>query len=276
MAVLQFSNKAARALERIYSSVDVVAQRKATLERLALRSGESVIDIGCGPGFLCDEMVEAVGENGRVLGVDISDDLLTVARERNARSRLTYEHGDAERLGQPEASFDVAVSVQTLEYLEDPDRAIAEMFRVLKPGGRALILNTDWDRVAWYSSDPDRMGRVRRAWEAHCAHPRLPQTLVMRLRASGFTIASLGTFPIVNTHLDPGTYSEGLVDLVLDFLVARESVDRQELADWAAELRILSAEGKYFFSTTRCFFGVTKPAATEPELEQVEDVHAPL
>ena len=53
-------------------------------------------------------------------------------------------------------------------------------------------------------------------------------------------------------------------------------MDRQELADWAAELRILSAEGKYFFSTTRCFFGVTKPAATEPELEQVEDVHAPL
>src|SRR5829696_4278200 len=121
MAVLQFSNKAARALERIYSSADVVAQRKATLERLALRSGESVIDIACGQDFICDEMAEDVGENGQVLGVDISDDLLTVARERNARSRLTYEHGDAERLDQPEASFDVAVSVQTLEFLNDPD-----------------------------------------------------------------------------------------------------------------------------------------------------------
>ena len=82
--------------------------------------------------------------------------------------------------------------------------------------------------------------------------------------------------PIINTRLDPGTYSEGLVDLMLEFLVPRESVYRQELADWAAELRSLSAEGKYFFSTTRCFFGVTKPAATEPKLEQVEDVHAPL
>src|SRR3954470_18934999 len=47
-------------------SADVVAQRNATLERLALRSGESVIDIGCGPAFLCDEMAEAVGEHGRV------------------------------------------------------------------------------------------------------------------------------------------------------------------------------------------------------------------
>ena len=95
----------------------MVAQRKATLERLALRSGEIVIGIGCGPGFLCDEMAETVGENGRVLGVDISDDLLTVARERNARSRLTYEHGDAERLDQPEASFDVAVSAKRLSFL---------------------------------------------------------------------------------------------------------------------------------------------------------------
>jgi arsenite methyltransferase len=276
MAVLQFSNQAARALERIYSSVDVVAQRQATLERLALRSGESVIDVGSGPGFLCEEMAGAVGESGRVLGIDISDDLLTVARERNARPWLTYVNGDAGRLGVLEASFDVAVSVQTLEYLEDPDRAIAEMFRVLKPGGRALILNTDWDRVAWYSSNPDRMGRVRRAWEAHCAHPRLPQTLVGRLRAAGFTIVSLGTFPIVNTRLDPGTYSEGLLDLMLDFLVARQTVDRQELAEWATELRILSAEGKYFFSTTRCFFGVSKPATAGPGLEQAEDVHAPL
>src|SRR5215218_924981 len=274
--MLQFSDEAARKLEAIYSSADVVAQRRAMLDRLSLRPGESVIDIGCGPGFLCEEMAVAVAETGTVVGVDISEDLIAFARARNACSWLTYQHGDARALKVPDASFEVAASAQVLEYLNDPDRAIAEMFRVLKPGGRALILNTDWDRVAWYSSDPDRMGRVRRAWEAHCAHPRLPQTLVTRLRASGFTIASLGTFPIINTRLNPGTYSEGLVDLVLDFLVARESMDRQELADWAAELRTLSAEGKYFFSTTRCFFGVTKPVAADPELEQVEDVHAPL
>jgi arsenite methyltransferase len=151
--MLQFSDEAARKLEAIYSSVDVIAQRRATLERLALDPGESVIDIGCGPGFLCEEMANAVGRTGRVLGIDISDDLLGVARERNELDWLTYEQGDARELDVPDAAFEVAVCAQTLEFIDNADRALAEMFRVLKPGGRALIMNTDWDRVAWYSSD---------------------------------------------------------------------------------------------------------------------------
>ena len=259
--MLRYSDEAARQLETIYSSADVVAQRKATLDRLRLVRGEAVIDIGCGPGFLCEQMAEVVGSAGQVLGVDASEDLLTFARGRNTRTWLTYEHGDALELQVPNASFDVAVSAQVLEYVEDVDRAIAEMFRVLKAGGRALIMNTDWDRVGWYSSDPERMAKVRKAWEAHCAHPRLPQTLIPRLRAAGFRIAELGTFPIVNARLEPGTYSYGLVDLIRDFVAERDTVEAHELAAWENELHALSAEGRYFFSTTRCFFGVRKPAS---------------
>src|SRR5215217_6320722 len=161
--MLQFSDEAARKLEAIYSSADVVAQRRAMLDRLSLRPGESVIDIGCGPGFLCEEMAVAVAETGTVVGVDISEDLIAFARARNACSWLTYQHGDARALKVPDAYFEVAASAQVLEYLDDPDRAIAEMFRVLKPGGRALIMDTDWDRVAWYSSEPDRMQKVRKS-----------------------------------------------------------------------------------------------------------------
>jgi len=122
-------------------------------------TGDAVIDIGCGPGFLCEQMADAVGNTGRVLGIDISEDLLAVARARNTREWLTYEPSDAAALGAPDRSFDVTVSIQVHEY---PDQAIAEMFRVLKPGGRALIMNTDWDRVAWYSSEcgPDDEGQT--------------------------------------------------------------------------------------------------------------------
>ena len=263
--MLQFDNEAARKLETIYSSPDVVAQRSATLERLRLRPGEEVIDVGCGPGFLCEQMADCVGPKGRVLGVDVSEDLLAFARGRNTRDWLTYSYGDAAALSSPDASFDVAVSAQTLEYVQEPAPVLAEMFRVLKPGGRALIMNTDWDRVAWVSSNQDRMMRVRRAWEEHCAHPRLPQTLVPRLRAAGFRIAEVSTFSITNTRLEQGTYSHGLVEFIRDFLAERETVEPHELAAWADELRSLSAEGRYFFATTRCFFGVSKPGGTPDE-----------
>src|SRR5215207_8018242 len=167
MAMLRYSDEAARQLETIYSSADVVAQRKATLDRLRLVRGESVIDIGCGPGFLCEQMAEIVGSKGRVLGIDVSEDLLAFARNRNTRDWLTYQPGDAKALDVSDGSFDVAVSAQVLEYLDDPDSALREMFRVLRPGGRAVIMNTDWDRVAWYSADLARMTKVRKAWEDH-------------------------------------------------------------------------------------------------------------
>ena len=72
----------------------------------------------------------------------------------------------------------------------------------------------------------------------------------------------VSTFSITNTRLEQGTYSHGLVEFIRDFLAERETVEPHELAAWADELRSLSAEGRYFFATTRCFFGVSKPGGT--------------
>jgi arsenite methyltransferase len=153
----------------------------------------------------------------------------------------------------------VAVSAQVLEYVEDPDGALSEMYRVLRHGGRALIMNTDWDRVAWYSDDPTRMAKVRKAWEAHCVDPHLPRTLPRRLRDAGFELRSSPTFSIINTSAGSNTYSRGLTDLMFRFVAEQGTVSREELDAWAAELEALSSAGRYFFSNTRCFFCATKP-----------------
>jgi ubiquinone/menaquinone biosynthesis C-methylase UbiE len=74
--------------------------------RQRLSDDGRVIAIGCGPGFLCEQMAEVVGSAGQVLGVDASEDLLSFAHGRNTRTWLTYEHGDALELQVPNASFD--------------------------------------------------------------------------------------------------------------------------------------------------------------------------
>jgi len=257
--MLRFRDDAARKLESIYTTPDVAAQRRETLDHLRLKPGEFVVDIGCGPGFLSQEMADLVGPSGFVLGLDVSDDLLRFAAECPHPSCLVYARADARALCLGDLSVDVAVSAQVLEYVEDPDRALSEMYRVLKHGGRALVMNTDWDRVAWYSDDPVRMAKVRKAWEAHCIDPHLPRTLIRRLHQVGFKIQSTPTFSIINTRASPDNFSHGLIDLMVTFIAQQGTVSSEELDAWAAELHALSSAGRYFFSNTRSFFCATKP-----------------
>ena len=129
---------------------------------------------------------------------------------------------------------------------------------MLKPGGRALIVDTDWDGVVWHSAEPARMTKVLAAWEAHCSDPRLPRTLGPRLRAAGFAVEGVSGFAIINTTLEQENYSSGIIGFIVDFVRKQGSMAAQELDAWRAEQLVLSAKGEYFFSTTRHMFRARK------------------
>ena len=79
MTGLEFTDEAARQLEKTYLTGDIIAQRFETIRQLNLSDGERVLDIGCGPGYLCESMGEIVGRHGAVVGIDISSDLIASA-----------------------------------------------------------------------------------------------------------------------------------------------------------------------------------------------------
>jgi arsenite methyltransferase len=209
-AIMDFDPETSRRVEAVYTTPDVVQQRRVVREMLELRAGERVLDVGVGPGFLAAEMAAEVGPDGRVCGVDPSGSMLAIARTRSARpgsAPVELRPGDANHLPYPDASFDVATSTQVLEYVEDIPGALAELRRVLRPGGRVLLLDTDWDSVVWHSSDRERMRRILTAWEPHLADPHLPRTLRGSLRRAGFDAAALQVLPLLNVGYQPGTYS---------------------------------------------------------------------
>ncbi len=82
--MIEYDDKAARATERSYLSPEIVRQRLRTLAVLALRAGEHVLDVGCGPGLLAHDMALQVGRSGQVAGIDKSEAMLKLARQRCA------------------------------------------------------------------------------------------------------------------------------------------------------------------------------------------------
>lgn len=247
---LEFDEEASRAVEATYATQDVIGQRRATLRALELRPGERVLDIGCGPGYLAGEMAQLVGSEGHVQGVDPSPSMLAIARRHAPSAELS--EGGALSLPAPDASFDAAVSTQVYEYVADVEAALAEVRRVLRPHGRLLVLDTDWDSIVWRSSDHERMTRVLRAWDEHLADPHLPRRLPELLARAGFSVQRSAVVPVLNVGYERDTYSAHILGMIARFVSGRHGVSAEEASAWEADLRALGPN--YFFSLNRYLF----------------------
>jgi arsenite methyltransferase len=108
----------------------------------ALRTGETVVDLGSGAGFDCFLAARRVGPTGRVIGVDMTDEMLEKARrnaEKGGFTNVEFRKGDIEALPVQDASVDVIISNCVLNLVPDKRKAFSEIARVLKPGGRIAV-----------------------------------------------------------------------------------------------------------------------------------------
>jgi demethylmenaquinone methyltransferase/2-methoxy-6-polyprenyl-1,4-benzoquinol methylase len=132
-------------ISRVYDSLTGAFERKyaeMAVERLFVKEGETVLEIGFGPGHCLKRLAESVGKTGKVYGVDISSGMLEVTRRRLDKARLTDRVelycGDAASLPYGDNTFDAAFMSFTLELFDTPEipRLLEEVKRVLKPRGR--------------------------------------------------------------------------------------------------------------------------------------------
>jgi SAM-dependent methyltransferase len=118
------------------------ALHDAILEAVTFHPGDRVLDVACGTGSLALEMAEKVGADGHVVGIDLSGRMIEMARagsDEATRPNVEFLRMDGEALDFPDKHFDVAVCALGLMYMPDPHRALAEMSRVTKRGGRVIF-----------------------------------------------------------------------------------------------------------------------------------------
>jgi ubiquinone/menaquinone biosynthesis C-methylase UbiE len=257
---IDFNEATARMLERMYTAPEVALQRALVLHSMALRAGEVVLDVGPGPGFLATDMAAIVGPSGVVSGIDQSEPMVAMSRERcRDQAWVDMQVGEATELPFQDGVFDAAVATQVYEYVQDVDLALRELFRVLRPGGRAFIVDTDWGSIVWNTSDRLRMRRVLDAWDEHLADPHLPSRLTEKLRRAGFQIVRRDVNPMFNPEYSPNSYSAGILEGIQAFVPGRQGLTRADAEAWAADLRALGEAGEYFFSVNRYLFMAVKP-----------------
>jgi ubiquinone/menaquinone biosynthesis C-methylase UbiE len=176
------------------------AFREGMLHFAHLRSGESVLDVGCGTGTLAIAAKRQVGTTGRVYGVDASPEMIARAEKkaRKARVEVVFKKAFAQKLPFPDAHFDIVLTTVRLHHLPRTARRelAAEMRRVLKPGGRVLAIDfagTDRKRKTFLDHFHRRHGHVDlkdMIEMLNAAGLNIPQSGAVGMRDLNFVVAT--------------------------------------------------------------------------------------
>jgi ubiquinone/menaquinone biosynthesis C-methylase UbiE len=151
---------------------------------LQIKPGHTVLDVGCGPGTVLDDLATAVGRRGRVIGVDRDRGMVDEAvRRTSAQPSIEIRIGDAHDLPLHGASVDRARADRILMHVDSPRNALAELRRVLRPGGLVALAEPDWDTLVIDHDDV----------EASRAYTRYVATRVIRNGAIGRQLPRLAT-----------------------------------------------------------------------------------
>ncbi|MEQ1700093.1 MAG: methyltransferase domain-containing protein [Ilumatobacteraceae bacterium] len=187
----------------LVATMEATAQWEATVRlrswersELQLRPGQRLLDVGCGLGEAALALATDLGTGGEVVGVDASAEMLRVARAKAAAApcRAEFVVGDAAALALPDGSFDAVRSERTLQWLPDPAAAIAEMARVVRPGGRVSLIDTDWSTFTLDIGDDVLMAMIHDAFRHE---RRRPSNIGGRLHA---LVEHVGLTVVARTH----------------------------------------------------------------------------
>ncbi|NEA66173.1 methyltransferase domain-containing protein [Streptomyces sp. SID12488] len=166
------------------------------------RPGEHVIDVGSGTGSQTLALAAAVAPAGDAVGIEANPALREVAERRAAAAGSTarFLDGDALALPLPDATVDVVWCERVLQHLSEPDKAVGDIARVLRPGGRVVLIDSDWATALLHPGDPDTVAALMAGTLAAAANPYSGRRLPDQLSAAGLVIDDQGSQALIQDN----------------------------------------------------------------------------
>ena len=227
-------------LEHRARAEDERSARDEYLELLRIASGDRVLDVGCGSGVVTREIAKRVAPGGSVIGLDPSRAFLDVAREYAREAGLdgvvTLQEGDCRNLAFPDASFDVVVAATVLAHVPGAEKALPEMVRVARPGGRVGVFDFDGDGLL--IAHPDR-ALTRRIVASHCDNGAVNGWLIRQIPSilSELGLEDVRTRGFMSLERGKGSFYADLAQRAARSAAEAGAITSGELAKWLAQLQ---------------------------------------
>lgn len=225
--------------------------KQKTFELLELYEGASVLEVGCGTGEDGIALAKRVSSTGRVVAIDRSQAMLdqAIASAKSLSLPIEFVQADAQQLPFEDNTFDSARVDRTLQHIANPQKAIAEMVRVVRSGGRIVAMEPDWET---FIVDSENYGITRQLLNFWCdSFPSrwVGRNLAKYFHRAGLTDIQVRTETLVVTKFD---LADQVFDLVQTAHRAGETgiVTEQEAQDWLKELQQLDQSQEFFCSFT--------------------------
>jgi len=232
------------------------AEWQHCMDALVPRSGEVIVDAGCSDGLRTLLIASRVAPSGRVIGIEHRQEKVEEAIARIAAHGMqavaSAQCGDIRSLPLSDGSVDAWFCRETLEYLEDPLRALSEAIRVVRPGGRVVANEADWDTLAYNATDKAAERRFVAVHTDHggggSADGRTGRKLLSLFREAGLADVRLEVHAMWSDKYSP---DDCYVCWPLrDGHVHRGCITQQDLDAWYADMSAQAQRGRYFHCFT--------------------------
>lgn len=234
---------------------DILEQWRHYLSVLGPAPGDAILDVGCNSGDAERLLLREFPAIGYVVGVELNPTIHAAALDRWRRDgcppQIDFRCADARALPFPDASFQRAFCVEMLEWVTPPVAALAEIRRVLVPGGTALVVHTDFDTQLFHAADRALNRKVLQAFADAGPNGRIGRDLYALCREAGFRSVEPSVYVLTSTAWSPDRYPRRIAGMMADWLRQLRAVPEEELERWQEDLAARAAEGTFFYSINR-------------------------